>query len=424
MATAPVSRPEPALQPTFLVVWAGQSISALGNVLLNVALMWWVVKATGSGTAMAVVGIIGAVPRVVLGPLAGVFADRQDRRVLLLLADSLNGLLTLTVAIVAFKSAFSLPFIIIAMAVQNAIFSLHGPAYQASIPNLVGLDQLVRVNSLVQTVNGAIGVVGPALGGVIVAVAGIGSAILVDAVSFFLAAASLLVIRFPRTEGPTAKSRPSPWRDAATGFRFLFAHRLLGPMLGFFAVINLTLAPLSVALPLLVTKVLEGGPELFGLIGSFESAGFLVASLVLSAVPRLLKRTGLGLVVGIIGIGAGIALMGLSVIPVLTLLAAALTGVAIVVASVTSQTIFQAEVPDEVRGRVFAARIALGQGLYPLGMAVAGGLADWLGAASLMTLSGRFCAVAGFLGFAVPGLRAYQSGDATAPAAPGPRGPR
>ncbi len=412
MATAPVTNPKAALKSTFLIVWVGQSISGLGNQLLGLALMWWVMKATGSGAAMAVVGIAGTIPQVVLGPLAGVFADRLDRRVLMLGADSLNGVLTLAVAFVAYRGLFSLPLIIIAMVAMSTVFTLHGPAYQASIPNLVGRDQLIRANSLMQTVNSAIGVVAPALGGVIIAVGGIGSAILLDAVSFFLAAASLLAVHFPRSQAPVAANQPSPWRDAATGFRFIFAHRLLGPMLGFFAVINLTLAPIGVALPLLITRVLKGGPELLGLFGSFESTGFLVASFALSAAPRLLRRSGLGVILGIIGIGMAIALVGASTRPALTLAAAAIVGMTIVVANIASQTIWQAEVPDEVRGRVFAARIALGGGIAPLGMAVAGPLADAVGPGRLMTGGGLACAAAGFLGLLVPGLVAYRSGDA------------
>lgn len=389
----------------FLLLWIGQSVSILGDTLYNLALIWWVVQVTDSGAAMSSVALAAALPRIICGPLVGVYVDRFDRRRLMLAANLANGMITAAIAFLYWRGQFSLGLIIGSAAMMGLVSTSHGPAFEAAIPSVVAEDQLVRANSLMQTANSISGLVAPALSGVLIAAAGIGASILLDAVTFLLAALSLLPVRLPRS--PVATSRRSLLADAAVGFRYIARHRLLLPLLIYFAMVNLALAPMGVVVPLLLVKVLHAGPQLLGLFGSFQSAGVLAASALLSLFPRLTRRTGLTLLSSICLIGVSTVLIGLATGPVILLIASALMGMALVVANVTSQTIWQREVVDELRGRVFAARYTFGSGLRPLGLALAGPLTDWIGVRVTLAGTGLLCLASAISGWLVPGLIAY-----------------
>lgn len=391
----------------FLFVWVGQTISVLGDTLFNLAMMWWVVATTGSGTAMSGVALATALPRIILGPVAGVYVDRLDRRKLMMVANALNGLVAFFMALLFVQGIFSLTIILVSSLIMGIISTVHMPTFEATIPSLVNKDELVRVNSIMQSANSIVGLVSPAISGVLIGLAGVGAAIIANAATFFVAAVSLLWVTIP---SPRVQPRRSNMlSEAVVGFKFIGTSRLLLPMLIFFAVINLSLSPMSVAMPLLVVNVLKGGPALMGLFGSFQSGGILAASSLLALAPGLLKRTGLTLVAAIIGIGVGVSVVGLVASTYTFLGGAAIMGVMLIVANVASQSIWQREVPEEVRGRVFAARHTFSSALRPLGLAIAGPLVDWVGPSALLSGAGVLCIVAGVCGMLLSTIVTYPS---------------
>lgn len=380
-------------------------VSLLGDMLFDLALMWWVVRVTSSGTAMSAVALASAVPTIVLGPIVGVYVDRLDRRALMIVSDVVNGAIMAGMAMLYWRGVFSLPLIVAAALLTNAVSTLHGPAFQASIPTVVGKNDLVRVNSLLHSSGSALGLLVPSLSGVIIALAGVGVSIMFNAITFFIAAISLLWVTIP---SPRAKStQQTVIRDAVQGIRFILSHKLLLPMLMYAAVINLTLAPVSVALPLLIVNKLGGGPTLLGIFGSFRSGGVLLASVLLSAFPGLMRRMGAVMVTCIVAIGAFTLLIGSTSTPAILLLSGAFIGFTVVVANVSSQAIWQREVPDELRGRAFAARETISGGLRPLGIAISGPLVDWVGPQWLMSAAGLLCTLSGLVGFVIPDILAY-----------------
>lgn len=394
---------------TFLALWAGQTISHLGDVLYSLALMWWVLQVTESGVAMSSIALAGALPRIFLGPLAGVYIDRLDRRKLLLYTNVIFGVVTLAIAWLFVHDIFSLPLMIASTVLFGILSSFATPAFEAAIPAVVGREQLVQANSLMQSARSFIGLGAPALSGIVLGVFGIGASVFINALTFLAAAFSLVIISFPSPQ--VGAQSTSVWKDSATGFRFIFSHSMLWPMLLFFAVVNLSLSPMGVVMPLFVAQVLAGGPTLMGLFGSFQSAGFLAGASLASAFPRLLRRTGLTLILFIMGIGMGIGIMGLWPHTITFLGGALLLGISLVGANLASQTIWQSEVPDSIRGRVFAARHSFSSALQPLGMGLSGILVDYIGSAQLLSISGLLCIAVVSLGFLVPGLVRYCVGS-------------
>lgn len=389
----------------FLILWGGQIVSMLGDALFSLALMWWVVSETGSGVAVAFVVLASSVPRLLLAPIVGVYVDRVDKRRMMLFADTLLGVITLGMTMLFWRGHFSLPVIIAAAALLGAASSLDGPAYEATIPAIVGKNQLVRANSLMQTANSIIGLLAPALSGLVIAVAGVGVAILANSISFFFAAFTLLLISLP-AQSRVIKQRAFG-RDLRDGAKFILGNRLLLPMLLYAALINLSLAPISVSMPLLVTNVLAGGPQLLGLFGSFQSVGVLAASLLLSAKPALLAATGKVMIFSLIALGCFTVIIARAKSAPHLLLGGAAVGFALVVANVASRTIWQREVPEEYRGRAFTARDTVSGALRPMGQALAGPMVDTLGPMWLIAGAGALCVVGGILGLGVRSIITY-----------------
>jgi MFS family permease len=377
----------------------------IGDILFGLALMWWVVETTGSGLAMSASALASGLPRILLGPFAGVLADRFDRRNLMFATNAVGALITLSMVFLYVNGIFSLGLIIGAAAALGATAAVHSPCFEATIPSIVDATDLTRANSLFQTSRSVAGIVAPAVSGIIIAVFGIGASIFIDSLTFIFAGLSLLLVSLP---SPKVVSQQGLLRQSTEGFRFIFDRRLLFSMLLFFAVINLTLAPLGIALPMLILQVMAAGPALYGTFGSSQSLGVLVGSSLLTAFPRLSRNCGLLVVICIITGGASIMVLGLWPNPMVLIGAGFFLGFSIVIAQISSQYIWQRETPDEVRGRVFAARFTFSAALQPVGLGVAGPVIDLIGPARLLSLGGGLCAACGFLGFLVPGLVSYK----------------
>lgn len=389
---------------TFMIVWLGQTISTVGDILFSLALMWWIVETTGSGLAMSASALATGLPRVLLGPVAGVLADRFDRRGLMVLTNLLSALTTLGIVLLYANGIFSLPLIIGSAAILGAVAAVHLPCFEATIPSIVSETELTRANSLFQSSRSVAGIVAPGLSGLIIAVFGVGASIFVNSLTFLIAGGSLLLVSLP---SPKVSSQKGLLRQSMEGFRFIFDKKLLYSMLLFFAVINLTLSPLGIALPILILQVLAAGPALLGIFGSSQSLGVLLGSSLLSAFPRLARRCGLLVIICIIAAGLSIMLLGIWPSAAVLLISGFFIGFSIVIAQISSQYIWQRETPNEVRGRVFAARYTFSAALQPVGLAVAGPVIDVVGPAALLAVGGGLCAACGFIGFLVPGLVSY-----------------
>jgi len=399
---------------TFLILWGGQVVSLLGDTLFNLALMWWVVSVTESAVAVSFVALATSLPMLILGPFVGVYIDRGDRRLMMLAAHSLNGLITAAMAFLYWQGIFSLPIILVAAVLMGIVSNLDGPAYEASIPVVVDQSELVRANSLMETAGSIIRLVAPALSGVLIAFAGVGAAIVANSLSYFVAALSLVVIRFA---SPKIESGAHSFKhDFKGGLGFIFRHPVLMPMLMYGALINLVLAPISVSLPLLIFQVLAGGPALMGLFGSFQSAGVLAASLLLTSAPYLIKKSGLALIISAVALGAFTLVVALAPHQGWLLIGGALVGFVLVIANMASRNIWQREVPPELRGRAFTARETISSGLRPIGQALAGPVVGIVGPVAMIASAGVLCMVGGLLGFLVPSVVSYPKEQA-APAA-------
>jgi len=282
-----------------------------GSRLTYIALFWWVLEKTGSATALAGVAIAAALPTFFLGPIAGVFVDRLDRRRLMLSMDLINGLIVGTGATLLLIGRLQVWEIYLLTILASTATVFHRPSLQSSIPNLVPGEQLRRANSLYQISNGISGITGPALGGILVGFIGNGPTMWVDAVTFFVAGISLFLSAFPSPRAVAGSGLKSIFSDTLSGFRFLHHEKALLFMLLLFALINFLLAPTSVLFPIMAKDVLHVGARGFGLFGSALSAGMILGGILTARLKRF-RRHGVWIIYGLILLGAMLAVFGVS----------------------------------------------------------------------------------------------------------------
>lgn len=401
--TTEETRPTVLRNRSFLLLWLGQLVSQMGDRVHAIALMWWVLEKTGSAALMGTVLIAATVPAVVLGPIAGGYVDRWNRKAVIVGADFLRGGLVIAVATLAIRGRLEVWQLLAATTLMSAAAVFFIPAVGATIPNLVRRSEITRANSLSQMVMQGTGIAGPALGGVLVALWGVGGVFLLNGVSFVLSGISELFISVPPTEGAAA-ARKHIVSELADGFRFVRRQSTIFGVLRTAAVLNFFTAPFAFLLPIAAKDLLGKGSAEFGVIMAALSAGFLGASAFL-AIARDRERKHPFIILGIAFTGVCLLLMGLVVsYPAYVVLMAAV-GILLGFANILTMAYFQSVIPDDMRGRVFGFMTTLAGGLQPLAFGILGVMADVVPVPVVFMVCGVALIFGGLSLYRVPGMR-------------------
>jgi MFS family permease len=371
----------------FMRLWVGQGISFLGDAVSMIALVVLVVQITGSASAVGGALVARLLPTLA-SPLAGVLADRLDRRVVLVASDLARA--ALVVGLVFVRDLSVLYLLVFLMGLARTFFN---PTIRAALPSVVGGGDLTRANSLIGATFSISIAGGPALGGLLVATVGVDAAFLLDAATFLISAAFLSRIVLPR---PQREEEEGFGRELRAGLGFLARTRVpLAIVIGAF----LTILTINTTIPaevFLAKETFGAGDVGYGLLVSVWGGGMALGSALMVALGGRVALVPLYL----LSIFAGaLALVGTGLAPVFVLALGALMveGIATGIDNVATDTILQKRVPDAFLGRVFAVRFlsySAGEALaYPLG----GLIVDAIGPSSTYLLAGIATAAAGFV---------------------------
>lgn len=403
----------------FALLWVGDLVSRVGDALTNVAVAWWVLEETGSSAAMAQVLIALTVPMLLLLLVGGVVVDRMDRLRLLLVCDVVRGLVVALIAVLAALGALRFWHLIGLSAVFGTAVAFTYPAFVALARTLVPPEAITSAVSLRSLgVRGA-AVVGPAVGGLIVATGGTSVAFGLDAASFVAAGALVAAVRRD-TARPRPELRPQPAKfgperlsaavtDLQEGFETVFASPALWVTIAVAGVsIPMMNGPYQATLPLLVDEELGGSVRVYSVMTAAVAVGSVVVAVWLGQRGRRMRRRGPVMYAAWVGAAGCVAALGLGVPAWLGVALLAGYGAGWGLVNLLWATLFQELVPQEQQGRV-ASIDGLGSlALAPIGYAVAGWSADRWGASETFLaggLAGMAIVAAGLLH---PGVRAVD----------------
>jgi MFS family permease len=407
-------------QPKFALFWSGSLVSLIGDWMLFIALPIYVFNLTGSTLATGITFMIEALPRILLGSVAGVFVDRWDRKRVLVVTDVLRAIVILLLLTV--QSSQDVWIVYLAAALMTIIGQFAGPAIGALIPELVDDSDLMAANSLNSLSSNLTRLVGPPLGGALMALVGFGSVVLIDSASFAISAIliAMMIMRTPKASAPDEATPPPSitwtqvWREWWAGLQVVSRDRTLASIFLIIAAVMPAEGILQVLFVVFVKRLLCGDAQEFGLIIGAQAVGGIAASLAIARVSQAMPASRL---VGLSGVCNGLLLLVIFNFPSLPLAMFLffLAGFPVVGFFVSLTTLLQANAPDQYLGRVFGAFGTTVSLATLLGMGIATVLGDILGASILLNLVAILNISAGLLASIL--LRAPATEPAVSPEA-------
>lgn len=378
---------------SFLLLWAGQFISQMGDRLAMVAFPWLVYSQTQSELGTAVVLALYTLPYVFFGTFAGVVIDRVNKRRLMVLADLLRAGL---IALVPLAASQSLPAVYVLSFLTASVGVFFEPTKLAIIPEIVPRDRLLRANSLLTTGDNITEMVGYLLAGAIVAIVSTANAFRIDALTYAVSAAALLLMHYRPPVRAAQRAARSFNHELRDGLAYLRSHRgLLDNTLMVLAAAAGVGAGYSLTF-LLAVRVMDGGPAAFGAFEGAIGAGFLVGSMAVAIMARRMPK-GLTMTIGLAVMGTAMASVALAPSIRSAMVPFFIVGVANAAAVIAIDTYVQETVPEDLAGRVWGTRVALTQGVYAIAVIAGGALASLIDVQLLFVAAGLLVAGAGIV---------------------------
>jgi MFS family permease len=420
----PYQPPEKGFR-TFTIVWATQSISTIGSaltyfcitILLTQILYPAPEQKTQLAFALSAVSLAMALPTVLLAPIAGAWADRYDRKSIMIFMDYLGAILSQILLLMLLTGTLHLWLLVVIVFLFAATGAFHGAAFDTSYAMLVDEKQLPRANGMMQTIWSLSVILSPAIaaglislpalarqgvigGGASGLLAGMRDgtplAIGIDVFSYLLAAVVPLFLIIPSPEQKDREKPKTMWADIKEGAVFILRRRPIVWLLGCFAMANLVIAFNLIQRPLLVKFNLARDWSANGftfetalaLLSSVGGIGGVAGGFLISTWGGLRSRRLFGVLVPMIGIGFAMVVYGASPWLYFTAGAAALWSAMLPILNSHSQAIWQTATPRELQGRVFAFRRVIGQISVPLGTLLGGSAGGFFDPGAAMAIGG------------------------------------
>jgi MFS family permease len=405
----------------FGLLWLGGLVSVAGDWVLNAALPFFVYERTGSTVATAGMIVAELAPGAVLGTVGGVFVDRWDRKRVLVWGNVVQAAVVASLLVVPNEGWLWVVFAV--AAAQSAVAAFTQPAESALLPGLVEARRLVAANALNALNNRLARLVGAPLGGVLLAAFGLEAVVVLDAVTFVVAAAVIAPIAAPpaplRAGGAHAARSTLArfWHDWLDGLRIMRRERTIAVLFFVFGLMTFggtMLDPLDVAW---VRDVLGEGPDVYASLITVHAASGIVGTLVVGTfAARVAPRSLIGWASLVAGCGLALK-YNVPALP-LALSLSALSGMTSVLSSVGVETLAQQTVCDEYRGRVFGALGSSGALLSLAGAVTGGALAEVVGIVPMLDVAAALIVIAGLVVlrvFPAPAARRARRTVATLP---------
>lgn len=407
----------------FALLWAGQTVSRLGDSLHRIALAWWVLEKTGSAAAMGTVLVLTQIPLLIFLLIGGIVVDRFPRIRIMFLSDVLSGAVVTFIAVFSWMDILEVWHIYIASLVFGFVQAFFFPAYQSIIPQITPPDMLTSANSLNGLSGRITGIVGPSIGAALVVAGGTSLTFALDGLSFFISA----LFVFPLLRGNVIETqsrekaaetlgKPKSMKEAFNqgiidlreGFHVIMSVPWIWVTILIYGFVNMAEAsPRAVAMPFLIKNNLGADVSLLGIFGSTFSAGFIVGALLLGQFKRLHRR---GLMAYLTTLTQGVLLLFFGFkFPIPVLIASMFVyGFSFSVFGLIWNNTLQEMVPHEMLGRVYSIDGLGSFVLMPIGFALAGWATDLIGAPTIFLIGGFSTIALALIGLSHPAIRSLD----------------
>jgi len=370
------------------------------------ALIWYLTVETGSATVLATASLVGMLPNVILGPFIGTLVDRWNRRQIMLIADSVVALATLLLVTLFALDVVEVWHIFSVLFIRSLASTFHGNAMSASTSLMVPVEQLTRIQGLNQLLNGGLNVVAAPLGALLLGMLPMQGILSIDVITALFAILPLAFIHVPQPERNAVDAdKTTVWTDFKAGLRYMISWPGL-LVIGLMTVgINFTIIPAFSLLPLMVKDYFGGSAIHLSWVESSMGAGMIGGGALLGLWGGFSRKI-LTSLVGLMGMGAGTLILALAPSSAIFLA----VGGALLVGFMTPITmgpffaIIQATVEPDMQARIFSLLSSVGTGIAPLGLLIAGPVADRVGIQAWFLLGGILCIFMAVTGLFIPAV--------------------
>ena len=398
---------QPKWQIPFFTIWVGQALSLLGSTMTQFALVWYLTRETGSATVLAAASMMALLPGIFLGPFIGALIDRWNRRVVMIVADSIIALAILWLAYLFWIDALQTWQVYAVMFIRAVGGIFHLPAMQASTSLMVPKEHLSRVAGVNQMLSGLMNIVGAPLGALLMELIPMHNIMLVDIVTALLAIGPLFFVFIPqpnRVEESETKKQ-SVWADMGDGLRYLRGWSGLMALIGFALIIKMALTPAVLLIPLLVFKHFQGGATQLSLMQVVMGVGVISGGLLLSIWGGF-KRKIITIMTAVIIFSLSFVVLGMTPAGMFGLALASMFVVGLMWPMIDGPVMatMQVTVAPEMQGRVITMMNSLLNLTGPISLAFAGPVSDSVGLQVWYVAAGLLCVAFGVLGFFIPAI--------------------
>ena len=369
---------KPAGMAAFTLIWFGQLISLMGSAMSGFAITIWAWQEYNSATALAIVGVCTWVPGLIFSPFAGALVDRWNRKLVMMLSDLVSGLTTIFILLVYLNGSLAIWQLCLAGAISGVFQSFQWPAFSAAISVMIPKTQFARASGMMSMAEWGSGIFAPVLAGALMAPLGLQGILVIDIATFLFAVSTLLIIYVPPVpvseEG--AKSKTNIWQEALFGFKYIYEKTSLFLLQLIFAAGNLMASWGAILTAPLILSKTGNNAATFGIVQSAGALGGILGSSLITAWGGPKKK-----VIGVLGGWALCGFLGYFILGISHGLTFWLVGSFFgsffgPVINSSNQAIWQSKVPPDIQGKVFSVRRVIAQVTGPVGVLLAGPLAD------------------------------------------------
>ena len=369
----------------FLFLWLGQSISAIGDRFYKIAMMWYIIERTGSSMALGISVLCFTLPSILFMPWAGVLADTNSKKKILVSTDLINGILMIIIAFLVTVKQVPLYSLYACMIFSSSVTALFNPSLSASVPLVAGKENLSKANSLTQATKQMANIIGPALAGILIGLANMKLLFLLNGLSFILSAIFEIFVVIPKIKVRAGQTKF--FSDFKDGLSYLTSSKeLLYLIIVGGVIINFFLAPLNIYLTILCNQILEVGATGLGFIDSSIAIGALSGSVYL--LFNTTHKTVTIVIIGLLLEGIALIIGGIFTTYLPILLMGFILGLGISMASIGIITLYQLLIPSDKLGRAMSLLSTLSIITLPIGTLAGSFLINHLSLSLILSVSG------------------------------------